>query len=258
MTHHPVQSSDVATDGGVPIRLHRSPRPRALPALVYLHGGGWTSGSAADSDELCRTLAHEAGCAVAAVDYPLAPKHRFPAPLDDCLAATAWLAERGGDFGLDPALLAIGGASAGANLAAAVTQLARDRGGPPLVFQLLVYPPLDEAAAADVEHAAFRRADMRRHWSLYLRDPSDGADPRASPLRTIDLGGLPPALVITAELDALTEEAEAYAQRLRHAGVPAEVRQFAGAQHGFFSSATPQGAAARADAAAALRQAFGT
>ena len=258
MAHHPVQCTEIAAEGGVPIRLHRPAGRRALPALVYLHGGGWTSGSAVESDELCRALAHEARCAVAAVDYRLAPQHRFPAALDDCLAATTWLAERGGDLGLDTALLAIGGASAGANLAAAVTQLARDRGGLPIVFQLLVYPPLDQSAAADVEQASFRRADMRRHWSLYLGDTNDGADPRASPLRAIDFGGLPPALVITAELDPLTEEGEAYAHRLREAGVPAEVRQFAGAEHGFFSSATPQGAAARVEAAAALRQAFGT
>jgi acetyl esterase len=246
------------TAGDVPLRLHAPEAPGHLPGLVYLHGGGWTSGSAAGIDELCGTLAHDAQCVVAAVDYRLAPEHPFPAGLDDCFAATAWLAEHGAELGVDTAKLAVGGGSAGANLAAAVTLLARDRGGPPLAFQLLVYPPMDHAALADDERATFRRADIKWHWSQYLPRRSDGDDPRASPLRAADLSGLPPALVITAEHDPLTEEAEAYARRLLDAGVPAAVHRFAGAQHGFFASATPQGKAARAVTAAALRTAFGT
>jgi acetyl esterase len=246
------------TAGGVPLRLHVPAASGHLPALVYLHGGGWTEGSAAGIDELCDTLARDAGCVVAAVDYRLAPEHPFPAALDDCFAATAWLAEHGGGLGIDTARLAIGGGSAGANLAAAVTLLARDRGGLALAFQLLTYPPMDHAALADDERATFQRADIEWHWSQYLPTPSDGDDPRASPLRATDLSGLPPALVITAEHDPLTEEAEAYAERLLAAGVPVTVHRFAGAQHGFFASATPQGEAARALAAAALRNAFGT
>lgn len=248
---------EIATAAAIPIRLHRPSEASGLPVLVYLHGGGWTTGSAAGLDVLCSTLADTVGCVVAAVEYRLAPEHRFPAGLDDCFAATAWLAEHATELGLDPARLAIGGGSAGANLAAAVTLLARNRGGPPLVFQLLVYPPLDYAAGADAERAIFRRADIEWHWSQYLPDRRDGDDPRASPLRAQDLSELPPALLITAEHDPLTEEASAYANRLAEAGVAVELRHFAGAQHGFFASATPQGEGARAAAVAALRRAFG-
>lgn len=231
------------------MRVHRPSAAAGLPLLVYLHGGGWTEGSAAGVDALCTELAVRGECVVAAVDYRLAPQHPFPAGLDDCFAATAWLGERN-------ARLAVGGSSAGANLAAAVALLARDRGDPHIVFQLLVYPPLDHAAVADAERAHFRRADIERHWSQYLPDRPDGDDPRASPLRATDLSRLPPALVITAEHDPLTEEATAYARRLVEAGVPAEIRHFAGAQHGFFASATRQGDAARTEAVAALRRAF--
>jgi acetyl esterase len=244
------------TDEGIPIELHASTGERG-PVLVYLHGGGWTSGSAAGSDELCVALAEAAACTVAAVEYRLAPEHPFPAGLGDCYAATAWLAAHAAELGVDESRIAIGGTSAGANLAAAVTLLARDREGPALVFQLLVYPPTDHAATADSERGTFRRADMNSLWAQYLPDWSDGDDPRASPLRAADLAGLPPALVITAEHDPLTTEAESYARRLVEAGVAAEVRRFAGAHHGFFSSPTPQGVAARAAAAAALRSAFG-
>jgi acetyl esterase len=256
MPHDAVHSVDVATEDGVPIRLYLPETSRELPALVFLHGGGWTTGSVADSDELCRTLAAAAACAVASIEYRLAPEHAFPAGLDDCCAATAWLVDRGATFGLDTARCAIGGTSAGANLATAVARLARERGGPPLVFQLLVYPPLDHTATADVDGAAFRRADIAAYWSLYLREGRDGDDPRASPLRAIDLRGLPPALVISAELDPLAAEAEHYVRRLTEAGVPAELRCFRGAEHGFFSSPTLQGAAARTEAIAALRTAF--
>ena len=243
------------TDKGIPIRLHASTSERG-PALVYLHGGGWTSGSAAGSEELCVTLAEAAACTVAAVEYRLAPEHPFPAGLDDSYAATAWLAGHAVEFAVDESRIAIGGTSAGANLAAAVALLARDRGGPALVFQLLVYPPTDHTAFADSERGSFRRAEMNSLWAQYLPDRGDGDDPRASPLRAPDLAGLPPALVITAEHDPLTEEAESYARRLVEAGVAAEVRRIDGAKHGFFSSPTPQGAAARAAAASALRSAF--
>ena len=256
MSHQEAHSFDVATDGGVHIRLFLPESSGDLPALVFMHGGGWTTGSVADSEVICRTLAAGAACAVASVEYRLAPKHPFPAGLDDCYAAATWLVERGATFGLDTARYAIGGTSAGANLATAVARLACERGGPPLVFQLLVYPPLDHAATADVDGAAFRRAEMASYWSLYLRERRDGDDPRASPLRANDLRGLPPAIVITAELDPLAAEAEHYVRRLTEAGVPAELRCFEGAQHGFFSSATPQGVGARTEAIAALRTVF--
>ena len=253
-----LQRADVATDGGVAIRLHAPPGAERLPAFVYFHGGGWTSGSLDGSDELCRTIAEATECAVASVDYRLAPAYRFPAAVEDSYAATCWLWRHGAELGLDPSRLAVGGTSAGANLATVVARLARDEHRPPLVLQLLVYPPTDHAAVADVPGAVFTRAEMSWHWSQYLRDAADGDDPRASPLRAADLSGLPPALVITAERDPLTDEAEEYARRLADAGVRVDVRRFDRAQHGFFSSATVQGRAARSAATAALREAFGS
>lgn len=245
-----LQLTDLVTDGGVPVRLY-APAP-GLPVLVFFHGGGWSSGSVAESDGLVRTLAELAGCAVLSVEYRLAPQHPFPAGLEDCFEALVWLSERGPDT----ERIAVGGTSAGANLATVCAALARDRGAPRLAFQLLAYPPVEHTATADVDGATFRRDEMTRHWSAYLRDPRDGDDPRASPLRARNLAGLPPALVITAERDPLTEEAEEYARRLVTAGVPAEVRRFA-TEHGFLSSDTPEGEAARSAAAAALRAAFG-
>jgi len=244
---------------GIPLRLYRPAAPQEnLPTLVFMHGGGWVSGSIEETDTLCAELAERIRCAVASVGYRLAPAHPFPAAVDDCFGAAAWVEEHAVELGLDARRLAVGGTSAGANLATAVARLARARGAPQLVLQLLVYPPTDHAADADVPGAAFRRGDIARYWAQYLADPDEGDDPLASPLRAHDLAGLPPALVITAGLDPLADEAEEFGRRLGDAGVPVEVRRFAGAEHGFFSSATPQGLEARGAAAAALRIAFGT
>ena len=228
--------------GPIPVRIYTPTAPSGV-GIVYLHGGGWVSGSVNAWDGLCRRLAATANAVVASVDYHLAPEHPFPGPLDDCHAALAWFVDRAGDFGVDPARVAIAGDSAGGNLSAAVALVARDR-GPDLVAQVLVYPVTDAACdtpsmAANGEGYLLTAAAMRDMWAMYLggwaRDVAPGdADPLAAVLRHPDLAGLPPALVMTAEFDPLRDEGEAYAARLAEAGVPTTVRRFDGMIHGFF------------------------
>jgi acetyl esterase len=233
----------------------------SAPVLVWFPGGGWVLGSLEAADPVCRKLASETPCAVVAVEYRQAPEHRFPAAVEDCLAATRWVASESPRLGLDPTRVAVGGASAGGNLAAVVTHLARDRGGPSLVLQLLVYPPTDRRAHGDVfsqdaNDPAFDRAAANWCWSHYLGDAS-GDDPRASPLRSQSFRDLPPTLVIAAEHDPLRREVELYAERLAAAGVWVELARY-DAPHGFFS--TPGSTVsdnARSRAVAALRRVFG-
>lgn len=250
-------------DGDVPVRVYLPEGPRPLPVLVYFFGGGWTLGSIAAVDPVCRRLANATPCAVVSVAYRLAPEHPFPAGLEDCYAATCWVAEHGAELGLDPDRLAVGGASAGGNLAAALALLAREREGPKLVLQLLVYPPLDYRADTPsiteaLDPLFFGREDLAWCWSHYLVDPADGDSPLASPLRARDFRGLPAALVITAELDPVRDQGELYAARLTEAGVPVNSARFEGALHGFFSKADRFEAGVRAQALAAtsLRLAF--
>ena len=249
--------------GEISARLYLLHGARPLPALVYFFGGGWVLGSLDTADTICRRLANAASCGVVSVAYRRAPEHPFPAGLEDCYAATCWVAEYGAEHGLDGCRLAIGGASSGGNLAAAVALLARERGGPPLVLQLLVYPPLDHLAATPsmLESPGlpfFSPKDVAWCWSHYLTGVADGESPLASPLRASDLGGLPSTLVITAELDPLRDEGELYAARLREANVPTTVVRFDGMVHGFFSLSDRLDAAAAAQtlAATALRRAF--
>jgi acetyl esterase len=246
--------------GEIAVRFYLPDVPRACPVLAYFAGGGWVLGSLDAADAVCRRLASAGECAVVSVAYRRAPEHKFPAGLEDCYAATRWIAEHGAEHDLDGCRLAVGGASSGGNLAAAVALLARDRGGPPLVFQLLVYPPLDHRAAttsmrAEFDYPFFSGDDMAWCWDHYLADRADGESPLASPLRAADLRGLPPALVITAEHDPVRDEAELYAAGLREANVPARLVRFQGVMHGFFSLANRLDAAAEAQAlaAAALR-----
>jgi len=249
--------------GDIPVRLYRPASDRPLPLLVYFHGGGWVIGGLESHDGVCRSLANAAGCAVLSVDYRLAPEHKFPAAVDDCYAAASWAVANAATLGADATRIGVGGDSAGGTLSAVVAQLARDRGGPALRFQLLVYPATE--AAFDTpsyrENAAgyFLEVDgMRWFYDHYLRSDADRADPRASPLRARDLRGLPAALVITAEFDPLRDEAEAYAARLREAGVPVTLTRYHGMIHGFFGMAPllDQGKQAIAEAAAALRAAL--
>ena len=247
-----------APGGPIPARLYLpARRARPAPTLVWFPGGGWVMGSLEAADLVCRKLANETPCAVVAVEYRQAPEHRFPAAVDDCLAATEWVADNAARLGLDPLRIAIGGASAGGNLAAVVALLVRERGGPPLVLQVLVYPATDHRARGDTSFpGAFDRAGADWCWSHYLGAAS-GDDPRASPLRAPDFRRLPPALVIVAEHDPLREEGELYAQALAAAEVESEHVCFE-AVHGFFSTPGSLAAdAARARAVRALRRAFG-
>jgi acetyl esterase len=260
-----VEDRRVPVDGGaIPVRLYRPAGATPLPLVVYFHGGGWVIGSIETHDAVCRDLANAAGCAVASVDYRLAPEHRFPVAAEDCYAATRWLGAHAGELGVDAARIAVGGDSAGGNLAAVVAQLARDRGGPALAFQLLIYPATDAACDApshreNADGYLLTADAMTWFWGHYLGgDASLKADPRCSPLRAGDFRGLPPALVVTAEYDPLRDEGEAYGALLRDAGVPVTVSRYPGMIHGFFAMGAflDQGRAAVADAARALRTAL--
>jgi acetyl esterase len=234
--------------GELPLRLYRPAERRPLPTLLFFHGGGWVIGSIDTHDPICRDLADRSGCLVVSVEYRLAPEHRFPAAAEDAYAATRWVAEHAGEVGADPARLAVGGDSAGGNLAAAVALMARDRGGPPLAFQLLIYPVTDRGIETpsyreNAEGYGLTRDRMAWFWNQYLSRPADADDPYASTLRAESLRGLPPALVVTAGYDVLRDEAEQYAARLRADGVEAQVARYPGLVHGFFGMTGPIDAA---------------
>ncbi|MDQ6858889.1 MAG: alpha/beta hydrolase [Chloroflexota bacterium] len=228
--------------GDVAVRIY-APAGPSLPLLVFLHGGGWVVGDLDGPDALCRTLADRAHCMVVSVDYPLAPEHKFPAALEASYGVVGWVRDAAHEIGADPQRIAVGGESAGANLAAAIAQVSRDRGGPALCLQLLVTPALDHAfdTASYLENAegyGLTRREMMWWWSQYLARDLDGGDPYASPLRATDLRGLPPALVVTAQFDPLRDEGREYACRLRAAGVPVDHRNYESAVHGFLSMAS--------------------
>ncbi len=230
----PGQAGDLAA------RIYHADGTSELPALVYFYGGGWSLGTLDTSDAVCRAITNRAGCASIAVSYRLAPENKFPAAVEDCYAGTAWAAAHAAELGIDASRLAVGGDSSGGNLAAAVALLARERGGPSLVHQLLVYPNTDYAGATDSvrdidDEYFFNSKSIAWYWGMYLASPRDGENPLASPLRAADLSGLPAATVITAELDPLRDEAELYGKRLAEAGVPAEIIRYDGMMHGFFT-----------------------
>jgi acetyl esterase len=249
--------------GELPVRIYRpasAPADAPLPALVYAHGGGWVFGNLDSHDVLCAQLALEAGIAVFHVDYRLAPEARFPGAFDDVVAGLKWVAANGASVGIDPARLAIGGDSAGGNLAAAVSIWARDHGGPKLLMQLLAYPVTDAVARAD----SYRRYEdgyglnaitMEWFFDHYTPDKTSRGDWRVSPLRAASLAGLPPALVVTAGYDPLRDEGRAYAERLRASGVKTIHREFETLIHGFIGMRGAVHAAARAmdDMVAGLR-----
>jgi acetyl esterase len=227
-------------DGPIPVRLYTPPGQAPYPVLIYFHGGGWVVGDLDTVDATCRALANRSGCLVVSVDYRLAPEYKFPAAVRDAYAATCWAAEAAPALGGDPRRLAVGGDSAGGNLAAVVALMARDRGGPAIAFQLLVYPVTDYAFDSPSYRANgrdyFLTTDMMRwFWGHYLRNEADAGSPYVAPLKVDNLSGLPPALVITAEFDPLRDEGEAYADKLRRYGVPVTVRRYPGMIHGFFT-----------------------
>ena len=250
--------------GDIRVRLYR-PRGAAgpLPALVYFHGGGWMIGDLDTHDVVCRELAVHARCAVASVDYRLAPEHKFPAAVDDAVATTRWVAREAGRLGIDGQRIAVGGDSAGGNLAAVVALIARDDGGPALAMQTLIYPATDMAADT-ASHQRYAEGHLLTRESIiwfrdsYLRDTADEADWRASPLKAADLSRLPPAYVITAGFDPLVDEGRAYADRLHAAGVPVTYECFEGMIHGFVTMGGVIAAAhhALARCAQGLRSAF--
>jgi acetyl esterase len=251
--------------GEIPVRVYTPAGEGAKPVIVYFHGGGWVVGELDTVDKPLRSLANRTGAVVVSVDYRLAPEHVYPAAFDDCYAATEWVAEHAGELGGNPAQVAVGGDSAGGNLSAAVTLAARDRNGPPLVAQLLIYPVtnFDFTTASYTENGEgylLTRGSMEWFWAHYLGAQDLGKDPYACPARADDLVGLPPAYVATAEFDPLRDEGEAYASNLRSAGVAVTAKRYDGMLHGFAwtLAATPSGAVMLEDLAAALRSAIGS
>jgi len=247
--------------GPLPIRIYR-PKDGLRGALVYFHGGGWVIGSLEGADATCRALTNRSRCVVISIGYRLAPETKFPGPVDDAFAAVRWVADNAGDLRIDPARIAVGGSSAGGNLAAAAALVARDRGGPKIAFQLLTVP-VTELSSRAASHREFSEgygltaADMEWFGRHYVRSEADADEPYASVLRA-DLHDLPPAFVITAECDPLRDDGEAYAERLRALGIAARYKRYPGMFHGFmgFPNALPEAAEAFDDAGSALREAL--
>jgi acetyl esterase len=227
--------------GALPARLYvpeRLPADEPPPLLVYYHGGGWVIGDLDTHDGLCRFLTAAAGVAVLSLDYRLAPEHPFPAAVEDCLAGFTWAAANAAELGADPARIAVGGDSAGANLATVVSMLARDAGGPMPALQLLIYPVTDAVGgqrSRELFSGGFllTKGDMDTFEASYLPPGTDPRDPRVSVLHAPDLSGMPPAYVCTAGFDPLRDEGEAYAQRMREAGVRVALRRHPGLIHSF-------------------------
>lgn len=223
----------------IPVRLYLPGANAALPVLVYFHGGGWVIGGIDTHDNFCRHLANAAACAVVSVDYRLAPEHKFPTGLEDCYTAVQWIIANAMAFNIDPSRMAVGGDSAGGNLAAAVTLLAYDRGGPDLSYQVLIYPLTDYWIPSPPSYMelgvgySLTRDSMIWFWHHYLPSSTSPDNPYLCPLRASSLEGVPSAFVVTAAYDPLRDEGERYAERLKEAGVPVVLKRYDGMMHGF-------------------------
>ena len=258
--------------GDIPLRIYTPEGAGPFGVLVFYHGGGWVLGDLDSHDKECRALCNGAGCIVVSVQYRLAPEHPFPAAPEDAYAALKWVSDNAVEVGGDADRLAVGGDSSGGNLAAAVTLMARDRGGPALRFQLLIYPPTDCRSGDNypsyTENATgpFLLRSLKSTMDYFERhyfgegDTSAARhDPRASPLLAASHVGLPPALIVTAEFDMLRDEGEAYAQALEKAMVPVRLHRYEGMTHLFFqlSPIVKQGKELLREASTALREVIG-
>jgi acetyl esterase len=226
------------TGGEITVRVYKPAGMGPHPVLVFYHGGGWVIGDLYTHDGICRSIVNAAGCAVASVDYRLAPEFKYPVPVEDSYAGLLWVVANATRLGLDSARIAVGGDSAGGNLAAVMALLARDRRGPRLLLQILVYPVTnyDFGTASYRENGTgfvLTTDDMRWFWRHYLSREEQGREMTASPIRAKSLADLPPALVITAGCDPLRDEGDAYAGRLRDAGVAVTLTPYPGMFHGF-------------------------
>ncbi len=260
-----VEDRQIPGPGGrLALRIYTPVGVGPFPVLVFLHTGAWLMGGLDIQDPLCRRITNGAGCIVVAVDYRLAPENPFPAAVEDSFAATKWVAEHAAEFGADPARVAVGGDSAGGNMTAVVALMARDQGGPHLVFQLMLFPATDfrlntpsieEFAEA---HNSVSKAEMIWIAKHYLPNSADITHPFASPLLAPSLAGLPPAFIMTAEYDGLRDEGELYGKRLQEAGVPAKVSRYDGMIHDFLDLFEEPGNRGVAEIASVLRTAFET
>jgi acetyl esterase len=223
----------------LPIRVYTPEGEGPFPAIVAFHGSGWVVGNIDICDAPHRELANRSGCVVVAVNYQKAPEHKFPVALDDCYAAACWVVANASALGVDPALVGVGGDSAGGNLAAACCLRARDHDGPRFAFQMLIYPATDLAGdypsrRENADGYMLTMAGMTWFFAQYLNSPEEARNPWASPMAAADLAGLPPAVVVTAEFDPLRDEGEAYADKLAAAGVPTIKRRYDGMIHGWY------------------------
>ncbi|WP_431801861.1 alpha/beta hydrolase [Halobacillus andaensis] len=250
-------------DGEIPIRVYKPEGAGQHPALVFFHGGGWVIGDLDTHDNVCRALTNLAGCAVISVDYRLAPEHKFPAAVEDSFTALEWAAEHAEDLNIERGKIAVGGDSAGGNLSAVVAMMAREKGMPSLVCQLLFYPATDftadtESMRENAEGYFLTRESMNFFRNHYLNNEEDANNWYASPSLAENLSGLPEAFIITAEYDPLRDEGEAYAHRLKEANVPVTLKRYDGMIHGFLSMASQieQGKTALQEAAHKLRSSF--